>query len=64
MKILSKLNISTGFCDKFYSSNIVVLLNPRRFPILSSCTNVITAPCGDISIMLPRVLKLGLIVNG
>ena len=44
MKILSNDKISTGLGDKLYSSNIVVLLNPRRSPILSSGANVITGP--------------------
>ena len=44
MKILSNDKISTGLGDKLYSSNIVVLLNPRRSPILSLGVNVITGP--------------------
>ena len=44
MKILSNDKISTGLSDKLYSSNNVVLLNPRRYPILSSGMNDITGP--------------------
>ena len=44
MKILSNDIISTGLGDKLYSSNIVVLLNPRRSPILLLGENVIADP--------------------
>ena len=44
MKILSNDKISTGLCDKFYSSNSVVLLNHRKSPMLSSGANLITGP--------------------
>ena len=36
-----KCKISTGLSDKLYSSNIVLLLNPSRDPILSSGLNEI-----------------------
>ena len=56
--------MSTGLGYKLYFLNIVVLSDPRRSLILSSGANVITGPCGDISIIDPNVEKFGLIVNG
>ena len=61
IKILSNDMISTGFGEKLYSSYIVILLNPNSSPILSLGVKLITDPCGDISIMLPSVLKSGFI---
>ena len=62
--IMSNDITSTGFCDKLYSSYVVVLLNPKRSRILSSGTNVITGPVVDISTIDPSVEKFGLIVDG
>ena len=64
IKILSNDMISTGFGEKLYSSYLVILLNPKSSPILSLGVKLKTGPCGDISMMLPGVLKSGLIVNG
>ena len=36
---MSNDNISTGLCDRLYSSYFDVLVNPRRSLILSSGTN-------------------------
>ena len=55
--ILSNDTILTGFCEKLYSSYILVLLNPNSSPILSLGAKNITDLCGDISMMLPSVLK-------
>ena len=62
INIFSNDIISTGFCDKLYSSYFAVLLNPKSSLILSSGTNVITGPRVDISIIDPRVLKFGLLL--
>ena len=64
MKILSNEGISTGLGDKLYCSHNLVSLNPKRLPILSSKTKPIIGPYGGISIILPKVLKVGFIVNG
>ena len=64
MKILSNDSISIGLSDKLYSSYIVHLLNPRRDSMLSLGLNDIAASGSVISIILPRVLKFGLILNG
>ena len=53
-----------GLGDDLYASNVIVLLNPKRSRILSSGTNVTTAPSVDISIIDPSVEKMGLIENG
>ena len=60
---LSSDKVSTGLCDRLYSSNIVVLLNPRRSLILSLGTNVITGPSVSISMIDPSVEKFGLILD-
>ena len=56
--------ISTGLGDILYSSYIVDLPNPNNLPILSLGAKVIIGPDGDISIILPSVLKSGFIKNG
>ena len=61
IKILSNDMISTGLGDILYSSYIVVLANPNSCPLLSSGTKLIIGPCGDISMILPSVLKSGFI---
>ena len=64
MKILSNDKISTGLGDRFYPSYNLVSLNPRRLPILSSNAKPIIGPFGDISIILPNVLKFGFFLKG
>ena len=64
MKILSNDIISTRLGDRFYSSYIEVLLNPRRSLILSSNIKLNIGPCGEISMILPGIEKFGVIVNG
>ena len=64
IKILSNDMISTGFGEKLYSPYIVILLNPKSSPILSLGAELMTGPCGDVSMILPSVLKSGLILNG
>ena len=64
MKILTNDKISTGLGDKLCSSYNIVSINPRRLPIVSSNTKPNNAPCGDISIKLPNVLKFGFFVSG
>ena len=61
IKILSNDMISTGLDDILYSPYIVVLANPNSSPMLSLGVKLITGPCGDISMMLPSVLKSGFI---
>ena len=56
--------ISTGLGDILYSSYIAVLANPNGCPKLSSGVKLISGPGGDISMMLPSVLKSGFIMNG
>ena len=64
MKILSNDKLSTGLSDRLYSSYIVLLLNPSRDHILSLALKENADSSFDISIMLPSVLKFGLITNG
>ena len=64
IKKLSNDMISTGFGEILYSSYIVVLLNPNSSPILSLGAKLTIGHCGDISMILPSVLKSGFIVNG
>ena len=59
--ILSNDRIPTGLGEKLYSSYIVILLNPSRSTILSLCTNVITGPWVDLSIIDPSVEKFGFV---
>ena len=63
-KIISNDRISTGLGCRLYSSYNVFALNLKRSQILSSNIKLILGPCGDISIIDPKVEKIGLIVNG
>ena len=64
MKILSKDKISTGLGDRLYFAHNRFSVNPRSIPTLSSNTKLIVGPGVNISTILPKVLKFGLILNG
>ena len=63
-KIISKGRISTEFGDLLYSSYEVLAINPRRFLVKSSERKIFNSFCLEIFLILPRVEKLGFIVNG
>ena len=62
--MLSNDKLSTGLGDRLYSAYSVVALNLKRSHILSWDTNEITGSEVDISIIDPRVEKLGSVVKG
>ena len=62
--MLSNDRMSTGLCDRLYSSYNVLALNLKRSQRQSSTIKLIIGPCGEISIMEPNVEEFGLVVNG
>ena len=56
--------MSTGLGDKFYSLYNLLELKAKKFRIPSSVVKLISVSCLEISLILPRVEKFGLIVNG
>ena len=64
VKILSKNKISTGLCYRLYSSYFVLALNPKRFFLQPPGRNSINGSCLAVSMILPRVEKVGSFVNG
>ena len=64
IEMLSNDTIPTGLSDKLYFPHNRISLNPNKLPILSSTAKLIIAPGLNISLILPKVVKFGLILNG
>ena len=62
--MLSIDKISTLLGDRLYYSYNVLAFNPKRFYTLPSNIKLIIRTCGEIFMILPRVEKFGLLVNG
>ena len=54
--------MSTGLGDKFYFSYSLLELKAKKIP--SSVVKLNNVSCLEISLILPRVQKFGLVVNG
>ena len=63
-KLLSNDIISRGLGDELFLSYIVSALKSERSRRLLSGVKLSKGPCLDISMVLPRIEKKGLTVNG